>query len=53
MLSALESGPTVVFTSAGISIQQIFFDEMFGTSMSSKLKCFYSTAIVLKLANIL
>ena len=43
----------VVFTNAGISIQQIFFDEIFWASMASKLFYFYSTAIVPKLANIL
>ena len=41
------------FANAGISIQRIFFEEIFWTSMASKLKCFYSTAIVPKLANIL
>ena len=42
-----------VFTNAGISILQIFFDEIFWATKASKLKCFHSTALVLKLANIL
>ena len=42
----------MVFTN-GISIQQIFVDGIFRTSLASKLTCFYSTAIVPKLANIL
>ena len=38
----------VVFTNAAY-----FFDEIFWTSMASKLKRFYSTALEPKLANIL
>ena len=53
-LNTLESGATfVVVTNAGISIQRIFLDEIFWTCMASKLKGFYSTAVVPKLANIL
>ena len=41
----------MVLTNAGISIQRIFLNEIFWTSMAAKLKCFYSTAIVSRLEN--
>ena len=41
----------MVIKNAGISIQQIIFEEIFCTSMASNLKYFYSTAIVPKHAN--
>ena len=42
----------VGFTNAGISIQRIFFEEVFWTSKTSKLNFYCSTSVVPKLAYI-